>query len=82
MGTHPDETAIRTLRRRRPLLDAWLEAMNRLEGSRSRIPISRSAGSQRRPLIQSVERHPIGRRRPLYLVWSRPAVMVASEGDG
>jgi hypothetical protein len=82
MSTHPDETTIRTLRRRHPLLDAWLEAMTRLEGPHSRIPISRNASSQRRPLIQSVERHPVGRRRPLYLAWSRPAIMVASERDG
>jgi hypothetical protein len=63
MGTHSDESAIRSLRRRHFLLDAWLEAMERLEAPRCRITFARNNCAQRRHLIQSVERHPIGRRR-------------------
>jgi hypothetical protein len=63
MGTHSNESAIRSLRRRHFLLDAWLEAMERLEAPRCRISFARNNYAQRRPLLQSTERHPIGRRR-------------------
>jgi hypothetical protein len=72
MGTHCNESAIRSLRRRHFLLDAWLEAMERLEAPRYRIRFARNSYAQRRPLIQSsVERHPIGRRRAPYPAISR-----------
>jgi hypothetical protein len=55
MGTRPDafETSLQALRRRQPLLDAWLEAMNRLGGPSSRIAKVRNIGSEGRPLMQS-----------------------------
>jgi hypothetical protein len=71
MGTHSNESAIRSLRRRHFLLDAWLEAMERLEAPRCRITFARNNCGQRRLLIQSTERHPIGRRRPPYPAISR-----------
>jgi hypothetical protein len=66
------EKAIRSLRQRQPLLVAWLEAMDRLEGPHCRSVMARNASSQRRPLIPSVERHPVGRRRPPHLVVVTP----------
>jgi hypothetical protein len=72
MDTQLDQKPIRALRQRYPLLDAWLEAMDRLDGPRCRIATLRHVSTQRRPLIQSVEqRHPVGRRRLPYLVVSR-----------
>jgi hypothetical protein len=71
MGTHSNESAIRALRRRHFLLDAWLEAMERLEAPRCRITFVRNNFAQRRLLIQSTERHPIGRRRLPYSAISR-----------
>ena len=55
MGTVPDayETSLQALRRRQPLLDAWLEAMNRLGAKSSRITTVRKIGSEGRPLLQS-----------------------------
>jgi hypothetical protein len=55
MGTRPDayETSLERLRRREPLLDAWLEAMNRLGGPHSRITIVRNIDFESRPLTQS-----------------------------
>jgi hypothetical protein len=55
MGIRPDayETSLLVLRRRQPLLDAWLEAMNRLGGPSSRVTTVRNIGSEGRPLIQS-----------------------------
>jgi hypothetical protein len=46
MGTRPDayETSLQALRRRQPLLDAWLDAMNRLGGKSSRITTVRNIG--------------------------------------
>jgi hypothetical protein len=70
MRTDPDDIkeTIRTLRRRNPLLDAWLEALDRIEAPHDRGVMARNPGSQRRPLMPSVERHPMGRRRPPCLV--------------
>ena len=63
--THEAAKAIRALRQRHPLLDAWLEALNRLESPHCRMTAIRNPSVLRRPLIQSAfERHPIGRRRP------------------
>jgi len=70
--THDAAKAIRALRRRHFLLDAWLEAMNRLESPHYGIAVSRHPTALRRPLIQSVERHPLGRRRPPYLAVVAP----------
>jgi hypothetical protein len=55
MGIRPDacETSLEALRRRQPLLDAWLEAMNRLGGPSRRITKVRNIGSEGRPLMQS-----------------------------
>jgi hypothetical protein len=57
MGTPPDtyETSLQALRRREPLLDAWLEAMNRLGGPSGRITTVGDIGSEGRPLAQSSE---------------------------
>ena len=57
MGTPPDthETSLQALRRRQPLLDAWLEAMNRLGGPNSRITIVRNIGSEGRPITLSLD---------------------------
>jgi hypothetical protein len=44
MGTPPDT---HELRRRQPLLDAWLEAMNRLGGPSNRITTVRMQSSDR-----------------------------------
>src|SRR5580692_6370327 len=73
MGIRPHdvEKTMRALRRRHPLLEAWLEALDRLEGPRCRIATVRNT-AQRRPLMQSVERHRIGRRRPSHLVIVQP----------
>jgi hypothetical protein len=74
MKTQSDDTeaAIRTLRRRHPLLDAWLDAMDRLEAPHWRKVTVRNPRFQRRPLLPSVERHPVGRRRPPHPVVVQP----------
>jgi len=76
--THDAAKAIRALRQRHPLLDAWLEALNRLEGPGCRLVVMRHPSVLRRPLIQSVERHPLGRRRPPYLAVITPGPMQRS----
>lgn len=58
------EKAIRALRRRNPLLDAWLDALDRLDGPYCRIVTSRNIIPKRRPLSPSVERHWPGRPSP------------------
>jgi hypothetical protein len=45
--------SLQALRRREPLLDAWLEAMARLGGPSSRITTVRNIGSEGRPPMQS-----------------------------
>ena len=71
--TYDAAKAIRALRQRHPLLDAWLEALNRLEGPHCSITVIRNPSVLRRPLIQSAfERHPIGRRRPPHLAVVAP----------
>jgi hypothetical protein len=57
VGIRPDayETSLQALRRRQPLLDAWLEAMNRLGGPSGRVTTLRNIGSEGRPLIQSLD---------------------------
>jgi hypothetical protein len=47
------ETSLQALRRREPLLDAWLEAMNRLSGPSNRITTVWNNGSEGRPLLCS-----------------------------
>lgn len=66
MGIRPDdvEKKMRALRRRNPLLEAWLDALNWLDDPSCRIFTNRNTSSQRRPLLQSVERHRTGRRSP------------------
>jgi hypothetical protein len=66
------EKAIRALRRRHPLLYAWLKAMDRLDGPRNPNVTAGNASPRRRPLLPSIERHPIGRRRLPYLVAAAP----------
>jgi hypothetical protein len=71
--------AIRALRQRHPLLDAWLDALNRLESPRCRITVIRNPSVLRRPLIQSaIERHPIGRRRSPYPAGAAPGPLQRS----
>jgi hypothetical protein len=55
MGIRPDayEMSLQALRQRQPLLDAWLEAMNRLGGPSSRITKVRNIGPAGQPLMQS-----------------------------
>jgi hypothetical protein len=53
LGLMAYETSLQALRRRQPLLDAWLEAMNPLGGKSSRITTVRNIGSEGRPLLQS-----------------------------
>jgi len=74
MGNPPGdvEKAMRALRRRHPLLRAWLDALHRHEGPNCPIVLVRHTGSQRRPLMQSVERHRTARRGPPHLVVVRP----------
>src|ERR1700720_196908 len=69
MGTRPDDskTAVPALSRRHPLLAAYLDALKRLDRPRCRIALARR--TQRRPLLQSVERRRAGRH--LHLVSSR-----------
>jgi hypothetical protein len=61
MGIRPEdvEKTMRALRRRNPLLGAWLDALNRLDGPNCRI-----VTNPRRHLLPSVERHRAGRRSP------------------
>jgi hypothetical protein len=65
MGIRPkhDERAIRALRRRQPLLEAWLDALNRLDGPSCQIVRFRNTAQQRRPLMRSAERHRASRHR-------------------
>jgi len=65
------EKAMRALRRRNPLLDAWLEALNRLDGPHCRIATSRNMIPQRRSLLPSVERHRTGRPSPHLVIVQR-----------
>ncbi len=76
MGIRPDhvEKTMRAFRRRHPLLEAWLDALNRLDGPGGRIARARNT-AQRRPLIQSVERHRTVHRRSPHLVIVQPASM-------
>ena len=76
MGIRPDdvEKKMRALRRRTPLLDAWLDALNRLDGPNCRILASRNTSSQRRPLLPSVERHRTGRRLPHLVIVQRQSL--------
>jgi hypothetical protein len=57
MGTQPEvyEMSLQTLRRREPLLDAWLEATNRLGPQQPRHDGS-EIGSEGRPPVQSSDR--------------------------
>ena len=70
MGIRPkhDERAMRALRRRQPLLEAWLDALNRLDGPSCQIVRFRNTAQQRRPLMQSAERHRASRHRPHLLI--------------
>jgi hypothetical protein len=63
-----DERAMRALRRRQPLLEAWLDALNRLDGPSCQIVRFRNTAQQRRPLIQSAERHRASRHRSPHLL--------------
>jgi len=63
-----DERAMRALRRRQPLLEAWLDALNRLDGPSCQIVRFRNAAQQRRPLMQSAERHRASRHRSPHLL--------------
>jgi hypothetical protein len=76
MGIRADdgEKAVRALRRRNPLLDAWLDALNRLDGPYCRIATTRNTGAQRRPLWLSVERHRIGRPSPHLVIVQRQSL--------
>jgi hypothetical protein len=77
--THDAAKAIRALRQRHPLLDAWLEALNRLESPHCRISVIRHPSVLRRPLIQSAfERHPICRRRSPYPAAAAPGPLQRS----
>jgi hypothetical protein len=69
MGIRPKhvEKAMRALRRRQPLLEAWLDALNRLDGPSCQIVRFRNT-AQRRPLMQSAERHRAGRHRSHLLI--------------
>jgi hypothetical protein len=75
MGIRPDdvEKAMRSLRRRNPLLDAWLDALNRLDGPDCRIDANPRTSPPRRILLPSVERHRTGRRSPHLVVVHRPS---------
>ena len=70
MGIRPkhDEKAMRALRRRQPLLEAWLDALNRLDGPSCQIVRFRNTAQQRRPLMRSAERHRASRHRPHLLI--------------
>jgi hypothetical protein len=70
MGIRPKhvEKAMRALRRRQPLLEAWLDALNRLEGPSCQIVRFRNTAQQRRPLMQSAERHRASRHRSPHLL--------------
>ena len=65
MGIRPKhvEKAMRALRRRQPLLEAWLDALNRLDGPSCQIVRFRNTAQQRRPLMKSAERHRASRHR-------------------
>jgi hypothetical protein len=67
------DKVMRALRRRHPLLHAWLDALNRLDGPSCRMAAARHASAERRPLMQTVERRRTGRRDYLHLVIGQPA---------
>jgi len=69
------DKAMRALRRRHPLLHAWLDALNRLDGPSCRIATARHTSTERRPLMQTVERRRTGRRDHLHLVVVQPGLM-------
>src|SRR6202165_6403571 len=60
MGIRPKhvEKAMRALRRRQPLLEAWLDALNRLEGPSCQIVRVPNTAQERRPLMQAGQRPP------------------------
>jgi hypothetical protein len=70
MGIRPKhvEKAMRALRRRQPLLEAWLDALNRLDGPSCQIVRFRNTAQQRRPLMRSAERHRVSRHRSPHLL--------------
>ena len=70
MGIRPKhvEKAMRALRRRQPLLEAWLDALNRLDGPSCQIVRFRNTAQQRRPLMRSAERHRASRHRSPHLL--------------
>jgi hypothetical protein len=77
MGNRPNDVdkKMRALRRRHPLLEAWLDALNRLDGPSCRIARFRNTAQRRPLLMQSVERHRTSHRRPPHLVLVHPAPM-------
>ena len=66
MGTWPSDAkkATQALRTRHPLLSAYLDALNRLDGQR--FPIV-ARNTQRRALMQALELHKLGRRPSQHL---------------
>lgn len=63
---------MQALRWRHPLLHAWLDALNRLDGPSYRNGAARHTSAERRPLMQTVERRRTGRRDYLRLVAVQP----------